>query len=103
MRVLNGLFVNAPLTNENAEPPDYRGHTPLVYYKPGEWKRRLISDADEGVVHGVYVVDWDGDGRQDLVTASFQGIYVLLTQKTAPGRGSRSRMEIPTPGEERRQ
>lgn len=82
MRVLNGLFVNAPLTNENAEPPDYRGHTQLVYYKPGEWKRQVISEADEGVVHGVYVVDWDGDGRQDLVTASFQGIHVLLTQKS---------------------
>lgn len=86
LRVLNGLFVNAPLTGEAAEPPDYRGHTPLVYYKPGEWKRRLITDADEGVAHGLYVVDWDGDGKQDLLTASFQGIYALLTQRSGAAK-----------------
>ena len=82
LRVLNGLFLNSPLTDEKAEPPDYRGHTPLVYYKPGEWKRRVISDQDDGVAHGLYLTDWDGDGKQDILTASFQGIHLLLTQKS---------------------
>jgi hypothetical protein len=77
LRTVNGLLVNAPLTAEDAVAPDYRGHTPLVFYKPGEWKRGLVTDADEGVVHCIYPYDWDGDGRQDILTASFQGVYLL--------------------------
>src|SRR5579883_1328848 len=42
LRMMNGLLINAPLTNENAEAPDYRGGTPLVFYKPGEWKRGIV-------------------------------------------------------------
>lgn len=90
LRVSNGLFLNSPLTADTAEPPDYRGRTPLVYYRPGEWKRRLITDADEGVAHGLYLVDWDGDGKQDILTASFQGIHVLLAQKD--GTWTRTRL-----------
>jgi len=76
IRVAGGVFVSAPLTNAEARGPDYRGHTPLVYYKPGEWKRRVISEEDEGVVHGMYITDWDGDKRDDILTASFLGIHL---------------------------
>jgi hypothetical protein len=70
------IVVNAPLTGAGAAAPDYRDHTPLVYYRPGEWKRELISAANEGVVHGIYIVDWDGDGRDEILTASFVGIHL---------------------------
>lgn len=69
------VIINAPLTAANARPPDYRGHTPLVYYRPGEWKRTLISDANEGVQHGLCVMDWDGDHHEQILTASFSGIH----------------------------
>ena len=69
------VVVNAPLTGAQAAGPDYRGHTPLVYYRPGEWKRRLIGDENEGVMHGIHVTDWDGDGREEILTASFVGIH----------------------------
>jgi len=81
LRILNGLLVNAPLTDESAEAPDYRGHTPLVFYKPGEWKRTLVTDADDGVLHCIYPFDWDGDGRDELLTASFQGVFVVKQAK----------------------
>lgn len=68
------VVINAPLAGAMAEPPDYRGHTPLVFYRPGEWKRQMIGDENEGVVHGIYILDWDGDGRDDILTASFVGI-----------------------------
>jgi len=68
------VLVNAPLTGPQAQAPEYRDHTPLVFYRPGEWKRELIGDQNEGVVHGVFVVDWDGDGRDEILTASFAGI-----------------------------
>jgi hypothetical protein len=75
------ILVNAPLTGAQAEAPDYRGHVPLVFYRPGEWKRETIGDANEGVQHGVFLVDWDGQGRDSILTASFSGIDLYQFQK----------------------
>lgn len=82
------VVISAPLTAADAVGPDYRGRTPLVYYRPGEWRRVLISDENEGVVHGLCIVDWDGDGRDDILTASFGGIHRHELQ--ADGRWVRS-------------
>ena len=71
------IVINAALTGPKAEPPDYRGQTPLVYYRAGEWKRHVISEENSGVVHGVWIIDWDGDGRDDILTASFTGIHLF--------------------------
>jgi hypothetical protein len=70
------VVVNAPLTGADTGGPDYRGHVPLVYYRPGEWKRVLIGDENEGVMHGIFVTDWDGDGRDEILTASFVGVHL---------------------------
>lgn len=70
------VLVNAPLTGTSAEAPDYRGKTPLVFYRPGEWKRQLIGEENEGVTHGISCVDWDGDGRDAILTASFVGLHL---------------------------
>jgi hypothetical protein len=69
------VLVNQPLTGATADAPEYRGHTPLALYRPGEWKREVIGEHDEGVVHGIYIVDWDGKGRDSILTASFVGIH----------------------------
>ncbi len=76
----NRVVINAPLTAADASGPDYRGRTPLVYYRPGEWKRVTIGDENDGVVHGIQVVDWDGDGRDEILTASFTGIHLYKRQ-----------------------
>lgn len=70
------VVVNAPLTGATARAPEYREHVPLVYYRPGEWKRHTISEAEEGVVHGIYITDWDHDGRDEILTAGFTGIHL---------------------------
>ncbi len=75
------VVVNAPLTGPKAEAPEYRGQTPLVFYRPGEWKRQLINDENSGVVHGIYIIDWDGDGRDEILTASFTGIHLFKRGK----------------------
>ena len=82
------VLVNAPLTGARAEAPEYRDHAPLVFYRPDEWKRELIGEENEGVVHGIYVIDWDGDGRDDVLTASFVGIDLYKLGKD--GRWSRT-------------
>lgn len=71
------IVVNAPLTGAEAVPPDYRGATPLVYYRPGEWKRRVISEENTGMVHGLLTTDWDGKGRDAVLTASYTGIHLF--------------------------
>jgi hypothetical protein len=82
------VLVNAPLTGARAAAPDYRDHTPLVFYRPGEWKREMIGSENGGVVHGIFIVDWDGDGRDDILTASFVGIDLYKLEKD--GRWSRT-------------
>lgn len=80
IRTANGMFINAPLTGAAAKAPDYRDHAPLVAYRPGMWERELVSKDDEGVVHGIFINDWNRDGRDDILTASFLGIHVNLAQ-----------------------
>jgi FG-GAP-like repeat len=77
------VVINAALTGAAAAAPDYRDQTPLVYYVPGEWKRRVISTENSGVVHGIFIADWDGDGRDDGLTASFNGIHLFRYGKDA--------------------
>ena len=81
IRVANGVFVNVPLTNAEAVAPDYRGHVPVVLYRPPDFRRESLSDVLEGVVHGIFVVDWNHDRRDDILTASFGGIDLFESQK----------------------
>jgi hypothetical protein len=70
------VAINAPLIGTKAVAPEYRDHVPLVFYRPGSWKRESISDAEEGVVHGITVVDWDHNGREGILVAGFTGIHL---------------------------
>jgi len=70
------VVVNAPLTGAHAEPPEYRDRVPLVFYRPGDWKRHVIDDTAEGLVHGIAIVDWDRDGRDEILSAGFTGIQL---------------------------
>lgn len=77
----NKVVINAPLTSADVSKPDEHDRTPLVYYRPGEWKRHLISDENEGVVHGMCVTDWDSDGHDEILTSSFVGIHLYKFQQ----------------------
>ncbi len=77
------VLVNAPLANASAQLPEYKGNVPLVIYRPGAWKREIISTALSGVLHGVSIVDVDRDGREDILTASFVGVDVFRFGKEA--------------------
>lgn len=73
------VIINAPLAGAAAKAPDYRDHVPLVYYKPGEWKRITIGAEQEGVMHGIYIYPWNTGGkkpdkRDSILTASFLGL-----------------------------
>jgi len=55
------VLVNFPLIGPRATAPEYRDHVPLVAYRPGAWKREPITGAEEGVVHGIFPVAWNGE------------------------------------------
>ena len=80
------VFVNAPLIGPAAEAPDYRDNTPLVLYRPGAWEREVISTENRGVVHGLNILDWDRDGREDIVTASFEGVNWFAAGASLPAK-----------------
>lgn len=72
------VLVDAPILNAKAEgfaDPD-RLSTPLVFYRPGAWTRETISLENVGVVHGLLIEDWDGDGRDEVTTAGRLGVHV---------------------------
>ncbi len=80
------VVINAPLAGAKAAPPDYRETVPVVFYRPGLWKREPLTESLSGVLHGIAITDWDGDGRDDLLTASFEGIH--LFRQNGGGRWS---------------
>lgn len=77
------VLVNAPLSGALATPPDYKGAVPLVFYRPGVWKREIISEELQGVVHGILATHWRKKEQEDILTASFLGIdlFTLETNK----------------------
>ena len=86
------VAVNAPLIGATAEPPEYRERVPLVFYRPGDWKRQVIDDQNEGLIHGLTIVDWDGDGHDEILTAGFSGIHLYKLAKN----GSWARTTVTT-------
>jgi hypothetical protein len=69
-------LINAPLTGVGARQPLFECQTPLVFYRPGVWKREMIYDQLDGIVHGLGTAQWDDSGRTAVLTASFGGVLL---------------------------
>lgn len=95
-----------PIIGEGAVAPDYAAGARMTAYAVpanprGTWPRVILSDSLE-MAHALEVTDWDGDGRQDLLTASFAGIELfqlgydgLFVNQILLGEGNRG----PRPGQ----
>jgi hypothetical protein len=89
-------LVDVPLLGAGAMTPDYQGGAPITWFEVPEaisrhersqddrerWKPHLV-DHSLSVVHGILVFDWDHDGRDELLTASFEGVHLFRST----GRG----------------
>ncbi len=80
------VLLVAPLVGLKARAPDYADNAPIYIYRPGEWKRTLLTDEPRGILHSIAPVAWDKRGEQ-LFTASFSGIHLYRLVK---GGGWRS-------------
>jgi hypothetical protein len=88
------MIINAPLGGVNGVPPDYKDKVSIYAYNTKDLKRQTVTDADEGVLHGLHVVDWDGKGREALLAASFMGIHLY---RYAGGTWQRTRLTAGNP------
>jgi hypothetical protein len=68
--------VGAPLTWFEVPEPLLRGHLSAGDRQAGAWTSHLIDESLR-VVHGIQVLDWDADGRDEILTASFEGIHLF--------------------------
>jgi hypothetical protein len=82
-------LINAPLAGVNAAVPDYKAQNMVYAYNPVDWKRQTVTDAEDGVMHAILATDWDGKGREALLTASFLGVHV---HRFANGKWTRTRL-----------
>jgi hypothetical protein len=82
-------MINAPLIGAKALAPKYEDYVSLVFYRPDDWKRRLIDDKLYGVLHRLRVVQWDDTPREEILTASFLGI----TLHRSSGKGDSLKWE----------
>lgn len=85
-------LVDAPLLGPGAKAPDYKVGAPLTWVEmpeellrghlsrqdeePSPWTQHLIDDSLT-VAHGIQILDWDGDGRDEILTASFEGVHLF--------------------------
>jgi len=84
-------LVDAPIVGMGAKPPEYNVGARLTWFempeillrghavggkKPAKWTPHLIDDTLT-VVHGIQVLDWDRDGRDEILTASFEGVHLF--------------------------
>ena len=85
-----GIGATGPLYDVGLQLKSYPVPTDLTVES---WNGVVLDDSLE-LAHGMSSVDWDGDGREDLLTASFGGVHLfqlatngLAVSKTRVGEG----------------
>ncbi|MDP6535056.1 MAG: VCBS repeat-containing protein [Gammaproteobacteria bacterium] len=86
-------LINLPIIGIGATSPEYDANLQLKAYSiPGNlsvdrWPG-IVLDESLQLSHGLSLVDWDADGREDILTASFYGVHLfqLATQGRSVAR-----------------
>ncbi len=55
--------------------PGFDDPAPIYVYRPGQWKREVLTNQTQGLLHAICPVSWDGGPRQQLLTASYLGLH----------------------------
>ena len=71
----NKVLLNSPLVGPAASSPEYRDDVPIYWYRPDDWTRRVVTDSEEGVVHGILATPWGDSTRDSVLSASFLGVH----------------------------
>jgi len=82
-------LIVSPLIGPTNVAPKYEGKTPLFFYRvpmdwSSPWKREILDDDLNGLVHRVRIVQWDTKGKKEqILTTGFEGVIL----HTATGKG----------------
>ncbi|HZE97502.1 MAG TPA: VCBS repeat-containing protein [Planctomycetota bacterium] len=84
-------LVCAPLHGKGTKDQNGPGASLFILKRPadpftGKWEREIIAD-DIHINHNVWPLDWDGDGKEEIVSAGYEGIFVL--KRVADGKWGR--------------
>ncbi|MDX2034151.1 MAG: hypothetical protein SF339_25980 [Blastocatellia bacterium] len=81
---------------ENKGPEWWNGSGAALYVlrRPAQpfkepWKREIISN-ELHITHNVWPVDWNRDGREELLAAGYEGVF--LFKRTAEGKWSKEQL-----------
>lgn len=94
-------LVDVPIVGAGSKAPDYSVPSPITWFEmpqkllPGHGESMVASnrwaphqiDRSLTLVHGVLVMDWNKDGRDEFLTASYQGVNLFA----AKGHGTKLR------------
>jgi hypothetical protein len=90
-------LVVAPLQGRNTKGPDWgagQGVRILVYSVPADpfataWPVEVAADSLH-TTHNLQIVDFDGDGKNEIVVAAWEGVFVL--KRDASGKWSKTKI-----------
>lgn len=90
-------IVCSPLHGRENKGPEWwngQGASLYILRRPSQpfnepWKREVISN-ELHITHNVWPVDWDRDGREELLAAGYEGVF--LFKRTAEGNWSKQQL-----------
>ncbi len=85
-------LVCSPLHGRGTKDQNGPGASLYILKRPADpfkdkWTREVIAD-DIHINHNIWPLDWDGDGKEEIISAGYEGIFVL--KRGADGKWSRS-------------
>jgi hypothetical protein len=90
-------LVCSPLQGRETKAPEWwngSGVSLFLLRRPAQpftdsWKREVINN-ELHINHNVWPLDWDGDGRDEILTAAYEGIF--LFKKAADGKWGKQKL-----------
>ena len=87
-------LVCSPLHGRGTKDSSGPGASLFILRRPadpftGKWTREIIAD-DIHINHNVWPLDWDGDGKDEMVSAGFEGVFVL--KRGADGKWAKTKI-----------
>jgi hypothetical protein len=87
-------LVCSPLHGRGTKDSSGPGASLFILRRPadpftGKWTREIITD-EIHINHNVWPLDWDGDGKEEMVSAGYEGIFVL--KRGADGKWAKTKI-----------
>jgi hypothetical protein len=87
-------LVCSPLHGRGTKDSSGPGASLFILRRPadpftGKWTREIITD-EIHINHNVWPLDWDGDGKEEMVSAGYEGVFVL--KRGAGGKWSKTKI-----------